>query len=519
MRHGLLFTLTLLLIGLASTFSFGQEAKKEEVAQAIKEFKKFYSNENKHLRKAAVEGIGDCNSEKVVPYILSALKDKEEVVRSAVLPALEKQNTPKALALLTRAVKNAKKIETKVIILESFKKTRPKVAYNSVLKMAEGKVFELRLLAAELLGVLPAKGSASSDALLKLLDAKEPQIRLVAIDSLIGLKFKGALDRCILLMQEDKDWRVKATAIAACVPFRAKRSIEPLMDILESGEGRLREDAHRALVKLTGKQYSSNPSRWRSWWKRAKNRFKVPTEAEIKKKEKELEEAMAAYGSSGGDPPPFLGIKTKSKRILFVLDISGSMVDLVIPYGTSEERVKKFRKLYGEGTTKIDLCRNQLINTIAGLKKHVKFNILLFDAEIHPWKKKLVKASAGNRNLALKFLADLTPDRIKRRVAKEDKGGTNTFAALNWAFGLKKTPQKKPSKNHKVEGDTVFFLTDGMPSVGRMKDINELLRYFTVVNRRAKIVFHTMTFGAGNNSFLEPMAKLSGGRFVSVILK
>ncbi len=506
-------------LSLASTSPlWAQKVKKEEVAKQIKEFEKFYANKNKHLRKAAVDGLGDCNSPKVIPYLLSALKDKESIVLDSVGPALAKQTTKEALADLTRVLKNDKNLEHRLIIMEAFKTTRPKVAYNLLLSFVGGKVFELRLVAAELLALMPQDGTRSGDVLMTLTEDREPQIRLVAIDALIALRHKKALDRVLVLMKNDKDWRVKATAIAATVTFREKRCIEPLIDILENGEGRLKEDAHHALLKLTGKQYSSNPKRWRSWWKRAKDRFEVPTEEEMKKKAEELKKAMAAYESDDDSSPPFLGIKTKSKRILFILDISGSMQDLVIPAGTSEEKKKKFRELYGEGDTKIDLCRNQLISTIAGLKKHVKFNILLFDSEIHPWKKKLVKASAGNRNQAFKFLADLTPQTIKNRMIKEDKAGTNTFAALNWAFGLKKIPQKKPSKNHKIEGDTVFLLTDGLPSVGRMIDVNELLRYFRVVNRRAKIVFHTLTFGAGNNGLLEPMATTSGGRFVSVTL-
>jgi HEAT repeat protein len=507
-----------ILLTCTATPLWAQKAKKEDVAKAIKEFEKFYANKNHHLRKAAVDGIGDTNSEKVVKHILSALSDKSDIVRAAVSPALAKQTTKEALALLTRELNASSKLDYKLAILDAFKETRPKVAYKTILKMAEGKVFELKLVAAELLALLPPEGSKSGDALMALTEDKQAQMRLVAIDGLIAIKHKDALDRVLILMDEDKDWRVKATAIAATVMFREKKCIQPLIKMLESGEGRLKEDAHHALVRLTGKQYSNNPVRWRKWWTKAQGRFVVPTEAELKKKEAELKAAMAAYESSE-DSPPFLGIKTKSQRILFILDVSGSMQDLVIPTGTSKEKVEKFRELYGEGDTKIDLCRNQLINTIAGLKKHVKFNILLFDSEIRPWKKKLVSATAGKRNQAFKFLADLTPETIKDRLVRDDKGGTNTFAALNWAFGLKKGPQEKPSKNHTVAGDTVFLLTDGLPSVGRMIDVNELLRYFTVVNRRAKIVFHTLTFGTGNSGFLEPMATLSGGRFVSVNLE
>ena len=510
----------LVLLALAAAFTPLHAQKKVDrkaLEAAVKEFQRFYSDENKHLRKAAVDDLGACNHPEVIPFLLKALKDKEVIVRRAVEPALAKQVSPEALALLTRTLKKTRDEELQLAILGAFKQSRPKVALDTVLKIAREGSFATRVVAAELLPLLPQDGGRAGDLLLELTRDREPQIRLIAIDGLMALKHKKALDQVIEIMDQDKDWRVKASAIAACASFREKRCIEPLLNVLENGKGRLKEDAHRALLNLTGLRYSNNPKTWRSWWKRARSYFKVPTEEEIQKKRAQIRKAMAAYGAEDKSPP-FLGIKTKSQRILFILDVSGSMRDLVVPKGSDPEKLKRFRELYGPGETKIDLSRNQLINTIARLGKHVKFNILLFDSEIRPWKKKLVSASGGNKNMAFKFLGRLTPESIERRVAKDDKGGTNTFAALNWAFGLTKKPQKKPTKNHKVESDTVFFLTDGLPSAGRLIDVNELLRYFRVVNRRAKIVFHTITFGTGNESFLRPMAESSGGRFVAVAL-
>ncbi|MCB9834227.1 MAG: hypothetical protein H6807_17320 [Planctomycetes bacterium] len=494
-----------------------KEVTNKEAETALEEFNKFFGNANEHVRKAAVDQLGDCNHAKSVMPLLSAWDDKSEIVKKSVSPALAKQSTPEALATLTRELKKTSDLGKKLAILEAFKVTRPKVAYDTIFKLSDDKVYELRLVATEILALMPPEDDRAQKRLIDLLQDKEPQIRLVAIDALVALQIKEAIDLCLDLARNDPDWRVQATAIAALAGLRDKKSVAPLIDMLENGEGRLREDAHKALVSLTGRSYAPDPKTWKDWWARVGSKFEIPTQAQLEEQRQKLKEAMAAYGGSPDDTPPFLGIRTKSQRILFILDVSGSMADKITMTGASPEKIEEFKKRYGEeAETKIDFCREELITTIANLGDHVRFNICLFDADVRPWKKSLQKATPGNKNVAIKFLSRLTTDEIKRRLIKDEKGGTNTFGALNFAFGLANEEQEIPSKNHTVDSDTVFFFTDGMPTYGRITDISELLRYFKVLNSRTKMVFHTLTFGTGNASLLKPMADLSGGQYVAV---
>jgi hypothetical protein len=55
-----------------------------------------------------------------------------------------------------------------------------------------------------------------------------------------------------------------------------------------------------------------------------------------------------------------------------------------------------------------------------------------------------------------------------------------------------------------------------MPTAGRLTDPGELLRYFNVINRRTKIVFHTIAFGHANSSLMKPIADVSGGIYVEL---
>ncbi|MCA9321720.1 MAG: HEAT repeat domain-containing protein [Planctomycetes bacterium] len=488
--------------------------KKEVFDKALATYENYYANANEHVRKSAVDDFGDVNHPLTIPVLLEALKDKSEVVRESVGPALTKQTSKPGLAVMTQELQAARDEETRLVILETFKTTRPKVAYDLVLKLSEDKNFAVRLVAAEILGLMPSEKGKSERALLELLKDRDAQMRLVAIDSLTKLGYEDLVDLSLDLMKNDKDWRVQATAIASLRRFRLKRTIEPLMDAMENGEGRLRDDAHQALVDITQTTYGPKPEVWRKWWARVKDGFTVPTAEEIEEQKKREAASNAAYGGKREYDNPFRGVDTKSARILFVLDVSGSMKDKLVLEGGDPERMAAFKERYGSYETKIDLAREELINTIATLEPHVKFNIITFNAEVNQWKPKLV--TTGSKGAAIKFLSKLTPQWIEDAMVKEGKGGTNTFGALNLALGLKDIPNEVPTKNHKVESDTVFFLSDGMPTVGRIRDPQELLRYFDAVNQRAKIVFHTLTFGHGNVALLKPLAERSGGKYIEI---
>ena len=487
---------------------------KKQAAAAIKEFKKFYANRNEHIRKAAVEDLGRVNHDDCVAPLIAALSDKSPLVAQSVISAIARQTTKPALARLTRILAKSG-LDVKLAILESFKVTRPKVATETVIRLIRSKKTVLRLVATELLAVMPSAKGKAEPLLLEMTADSNPLIRLTAIQALVGLNHPDSADRCLEMLVEDKDWRVRATSMKALRAFRLKRSIEPLIDAMEREDGRLQDDAHIALQDITGFDYSAKVETWRRWWKRVKGRFEVPTAEEKKAAEKRLRESRAKYDVGKRDYTLHPGIKTKSKRMVFLLDISGSMQDKLVFETRDAERLKRFKDLYGDYETKIDLAREELINTVARLKPHVRFNIITFNSAVKKWKPKLVSATSGNRNAAFKFLAKLTPEFIGK-MTETGIGQTNTFGAINLAMGLKNEPQRKPSKNHKVESDTCLLMTDGMPSVGRITEPDELLRYFMVVNRRAKIVFHTLTFGHGNEALLQPMAESSGGKYIVI---
>ncbi len=503
-------------------WSFPDE-NESQAQQAVKDFRQAYANKNEHVRKAAVMGLGDVNHELTIAPLLSAVNDPAPSVRDQVRISLSRQTSEAALTLLFEKLgaRRKRSLRVNMAILEAFKISAPMGALDAVLPLATDSAFEIRLLTAEVFGVLPETDERLESTLLELSMASEPQVRLAAIDSLGRKQATGLLDRCLHLLSADPDWRVRAACIEAVRGFRKKETIQPLIDALRREKGRLRDDCQEALVDLTADAVAAKTAAdWQKWWDRIKDRFVMLTAKQLSEKQKKQRAALFQYATKpregyGG----FAGIPTRSQRILFLLDVSASMSDKLSLETNDASRLAAFKKRYGDYATKIELAREEMINTVASLPGHVSFNIVTFHSKVESWKKGLVPANQKNKNMAIRFLSRLSPLGISKiATASSNSGRTNTFDALNVAFGLAKKPTTRPSKNHRVDADTIFLLTDGMPTTGRIRDPGELLRYFSVINKRAKMVFHCITFGHGNVGLLEPIASRSGGKYLVIEL-
>ena len=64
--------------------------------------------------------------------------------------------------------------------------------------------------------------------------------------------------------------------------------------------------------------------------------------------------------------------------------------------------------------------------------------------------------------------------------------------------------------------DTVYFLSDGRPSVGKLVDTEEILKDVAKYNDVFKIVIHSIAIGEFQKSFLQRLAQDNGGVFVDL---
>jgi hypothetical protein len=107
-------------------------------------------------------------------------------------------------------------------------------------------------------------------------------------------------------------------------------------------------------------------------------------------------------------------------------------------------------------------------------------------------------------------------------AANLSAGKTNTLKALMYPFGIDpENPPKaattgapKAAIANKI--DTVYFLSDGRPSVGRLVDTNEIRKEVRQWNDLYRIVFHAIAIGEFQKEFLRDLATENGGVFVDL---
>lgn len=517
MRHVISIALLLPLIATPLV----AQVDKARAEEALSEFKGFWKNKNAFVRKAAVEELAVVDHQLVTRQLLACLKDKDEVVVQAAINGLGLQRNKMGVAEMVQRVWRGRKRDERIAILKAFKISVPKTAYSAILDLVDDKDWEIRSNAAELIARYPDQDGAGLGAILPLTKDKEALVRLSAMDAIYLLENPRGHSAALEGL-EDRDWRVRAAAIKVCRRYRRKSAIQPLINLLKDEQGRLIDDAAAALREICDRDIPGDHDRWQKWWDRVKDGYKVPTAAEIAERKRRENTRRAGYDPPRkSDYPPYHGIKTRSRRLLFVIDISASMAEHLTIDHKDRRAVEEFRKRYGDlDQTKIEIARNELINMVAGLKSYAKFNIVVFNAKATRWQKKMVKATSGNKNKAIKYLSRLTPEAVAPtgggiRRAGAIAGQTNTFEALNAAFGLFKGDEFD-KKAFKTEADTVFFLSDGNPTTGRITQPQTLLDYVATVNKRAKLVIHTISFGNANKQLMEILAQQSGGQSVMI---
>lgn len=319
------------------------------------------------------------------------------------------------------------------------------------------------------LHALLKKEPAWRDELVAVLRGSDVQERVLAMDLLAEMQAKDLLPD-IHKNFTHKAWTVRAAAYDFCRLVRSLESVSPLIERVDVEKGRLREDCLDALKAITSYRLLSG-DRWRSWWNSSKATFKMPT----------LEQALPKRKSRSGAATvsSFFDIPLVSTKVIFVMDISGSMSAEV---GTISRGARRSKG----PNTRIEEAKRQLSRVVTDLPKEAVFNLIYFESRVHSLAKKSKKATKKSKAAALKSVAQL-----------KATGGTNIHDALKLAF--------------EDQGiDTIYLLSDGSPSAGKITDPNALATEVARWNQTRRIRIHTISIGS-KSRFMERLAKESGG--------
>lgn len=273
----------------------------------------------------------------------------------------------------------------------------------------------------------------------------------------------------------DSNWQVRAAAIAFLGRSRQKDAVQPLIDRLGAEAGRLKHDAWVALKRLTGKPIGDNAAMWQGWWDREKDAFDPAAVQPI-------EEGGGANGGgdAGGSGISYYGIVIYSNRLVFSLDCSGSMEDPATG-----------------GKTKLDVAKDELKKALGQFRPAMYFNMVFCPTVIQPWKERLQPANPGNLSAAFKFIDG------RRGTGNEGGNRGNLYDSFVHAM-LDPTT------------DTVFLLSDGVPTAGEYQLASRILPHFERLNRCARIEVHCVIIGNSSKGkkFMQDLAASTGGQHV-----
>jgi hypothetical protein len=262
-------------------------------------------------------------------------------------------------------------------------------------------------------------------------------------------------------------------------------------------------EARKHLFQVTAQDFNDAKS-WTRYWQDRGSSYRTPEappEGSIR-----LESEAQYYGEA-----------VTSRRVLFIVDISGSMnifeqegwpdVPQVPPGGTANTGAD------GGGSpitnplllrwiemnplsVRMARAKAELTRLIDQLPTNTFFNIIAFNSQTLAWQKTLTLVGPQSVESARQFVASL-----------RDGGATAADLALASAF-----------KDNNL-ADTIYFLSDGEPSRDGINalPVAPLLEQVQEANRFHRIIINTVGFGEEGALFMKALAEQNAGTYRQII--
>lgn len=427
------------------------------------------------LRLVLAELVREMDSEKVEKKLLAQVRKAEGDDALFCLTALADSRSPKFhKQLLERLADPVSDLRSSAArILGEFGDPQ---AFGPLMELMERDA-DIAVVRACIvsLGQLSTSESQWRRQLKLLARDRRAQVRNAALEQLIELGGTGVED----LVEEAFGHGQWSTRLIALDYYEAERTREATGRIIgrmpdESGFmlGRFAE----ALWRLTGEPHRSDAKRWGRWWKDKGDEFEPLSAEDLALREAAEERRRLSQSTKA---KTFFGVKLESRRMIFIIDISGSMDELLLPR-RGEER----------GEPRMAVARRELASFLAGLDNGTLFNVIVFSSEAGLWRSAgAVSSNPETRGAAVDFVTSLRAF-----------GGTNLYGALELAF-------------EDTDIDTIVLLSDGEPSMGRETAPYMIRRRVSEWNANRGAVIHTIAVGS-SLAVLEDLATDTGGTYV-----
>jgi len=332
-------------------------------------------------------------------------------------------------------------------------------------------------------------------------DADMPEQRARVLQWIGKHKVKPGFDAAVASLSAPES-AVSRSAVIALRALDDPRCVPALIGARRKATGLLADEIERALHRFTGESFFGvgADTMWAGWWR---THGQTWLSAERSKRY----EPVSAANDGGAE---FYGIRTRSNRIVFVLDRSDSMAQPVPQRGPTTGKTKETNVA---GATRLEVAKNELARSIRSLHVDVKFAVVAYSHEVAVWRAAPGMAAANSRNKA---------DAIDWFMEQRHVGSTMIFDALNEALKYARVGGGK-SKTDPRGADTIFLLSDGAPTVRggvallRGAALEEAIQQFLEANRALRCVVHTIGVGPEHNrNLMQRLARETGGTYKAV---
>jgi HEAT repeat protein len=367
-----------------------------------------------------------------------------------------------------------KSLEVKRAAARVIAEKKDKEALPELEKLLKAKGEERRI-AIDAIGAINGPTPEWTKKLLAFANDEDTSVRIAALEQLGQAKEVDPL----LAALGHGDWATRLAAARALEALREAKAVPLLVERMQIERGRMALNFGDILWNLTGQPFGEDAEGWKKWWAEKGSAFQVISKEELAAAEAKREQARLARRT--GTPPQFFGVRIRSERVIFVVDVSGSM--------TAEVAGQYVGK---RGATRIDVAKKELRTCIEALPPEALFNVLAFSSGIQPWLKDgIALRGKQSKKDALEFV-----DRLGAM------GATNLYDTLKMAFQDK-------------DVDTIVILSDGEPTNGEVIDPFRIRQDVAEWNRHRGIDIHAISIG-GNLEVLEGIAADAGGRYVRI---
>ena len=270
----------------------------------------------------------------------------------------------------------------------------------------------------------------------------------------------ATLERMRRLSCFSRTFACRRAVVQAMIQIRLPQAIDALTDLLPGVDGEVRGDVVRRLAAVSGQQYGNQSDAWQKWWKEHKDGFQFPT-------------SSVPVGAAVATQPKvvsYYGLAIEARRMVFVVDISGSMA------GGRLQAVKR------ELTTAID-----------GLPPEAAFNLVIFSSRVAAWQRSLRPATPAVKQAARAYVYNLRAG-----------GDTAAYDALEAAF--------------QFNVEAIYFLSDGDPNLGKIVAPAAIVAAVAQANRSRRISVYTIGIAPGVpgselDRFMEKLAAENFGAY------